>query len=151
MSSIWPGRGVSKGKEKLCGNLPAAECALLRLFRLADKFVKTQVQPFFVSREIERDVEVQGIPVPGGDEMKGQRGDNLVFEPGEVAVGEELKTIGMGKGVAGEPACKFPDIEAGLDLFDPGEVVPEDPVHPSVDPEPVSFPLEGRLIATSAS
>jgi hypothetical protein len=48
----------------------------------------------------------------------------------------------MVKGSAGETARKFPDIEAGLDLFDPGRIAPEDPVHPSIDPEPIFFSFE---------
>ena len=46
--------------------------------------------------------KVQRIPVPGGDEMKGQRGNDLVLEPGEIAIGRELKAIRMVQGIARE-------------------------------------------------
>ena len=122
--------------------LLAAKSALFRTLRFLDKFFKPQVQPCFVRREIQRLFNVQGIPGAGRDKMEAQQGDHLVFEPEEVAIGRELKAIGVVQGIVHESSCKVPDIEAGLDLLDPGRIVPEDPVHPSIDTEPVSFPLE---------
>jgi hypothetical protein len=44
--------------------------------------------------------------------------------------------------VVSEPSGEFPDIETGFDLLKPGGIDSEDPVHPSVDLESISVPIE---------
>lgn len=66
----------------------------------------------------------------------------MLFAPVEVAVRPELQGVGMVQRVVREPARQFPDIETALDLLDLRRIMPENPVHPSIDPESKPFPLE---------
>ena len=76
---------------------------------------------------------------------KESAGNDAVLQPVKVAVGQELETVRVVQGSIEQPAAQLIDVEAGLDLLDPGLVLPEDAVHAAFDPEAVaaSFELPG--------
>ncbi len=75
--------------------------------------------------------------------MEEKRRNRPVLEPEEIAVREELKTVGMAQGSGSEFASEAMNIERGLDLFDLRGPAAEDPVHAAFDPEKAALPVKG--------
>ncbi len=136
-----PGTRVLEREGEIDGNFFATKDAPLGIFSLDNKFAKAEIQPSLVSGEIEFAFEVQGLPVAGRHEMKGELRQDLMIEPIEVAVRQELKAVRMVHRIAGELVRKIVDLKLVLIPRSPGDRA-ENAVHTAVDLKSMPFPAE---------